>query len=124
MMQRLALGLRRPGSLANTLKQTSELRKLVGAAARQARRVLGHAKKRAGRAGKRGQLATAGLAREIELADRVAEQTRRRLAGETNIADRLVSLCDLEARPFVAAAFESPPSSATSWRWRTRQKAS
>ncbi len=108
VMRRLALGLRRPGSLAHTLKQTGELRKLVGAAARQARRVLGHAKKRARRAGKRGQRATARLAREIELADRVAEQTRRRLAGETNIADRLVSLCDLEARPIRRGSLRKP----------------
>ncbi len=108
LMQRLALGLRRPGSLANTLRQTGDLRKLVGAAARQARRVLGNAKKRARRANKRGQLATAGLAREIELADRVAEQTRRRLAGEANIGDRLVSLCDLEARPIRRGSLRKP----------------
>lgn len=108
VMRRLALGLRRPGSLANTLKRTGELRELVAAASRQARRVLGKAKKRARRAGKRGQLATAGLAREIELADRVAEQTRRRLAGETNIVDRLVSLCDLEARPIRRGSLRKP----------------
>jgi transposase, IS5 family len=108
LMRRLALGLRRPGSLAHTLKRTGELRELVAAASRQARRVLGKAKKRARRAGKRGQLATAGLAREIALADRVAEQTRRRLAGETNIADRLVSLCDLEARPIRRGSLRKP----------------
>lgn len=108
VMRRLALGLRRPGSLANTLKRTGELRELVAAATRQARRVLGKAKQRARRAGKRGQLATAGLGREIELAERVAEQTRRRLAGETNIADRLVSLCDLEARPIRRGSLRKP----------------
>ncbi len=108
LMRRLSFGLRRPGSLANTLKQTAELRKLVGVAARRARRVLRNAKKRARRAGERGQLATAGLAREIGLADRVAEQTRRRLAGETNIGDRLVSLCDLEARPIRRGSLRKP----------------
>jgi len=108
LMRRLALGLRRPGSLATTLRQTGKLQKLVGAAARQARRVLRNAKKRARRAGNPGQLAVTELAREIELADRVAEQTRRRLAGETNITDRLVSLCDLDARPIRRGRLRKP----------------
>jgi IS5 family transposase len=108
VMRRLALGLRRPGSLAHTLRQTGELRKLVRAAARQARRVLRNANQRARRAPRQGQLATAGLAREIDLADRVAEQTRRRLAGETNIVNRLVSLCDLEARPIRRGSLRKP----------------
>lgn len=108
LMHWLSLGLRRPGSLAHTLKRTGELRTLVATAGRQARRVLRNAKKRARRAGKRGQLAIAGLGREIELADRVGDQTRRRLAGETNIANRLVSLCDLEARPIRRGRLRKP----------------
>lgn len=108
MMRRLSMGLRQAGSLANTLTQTDKLRKLVGAATRQARRVLRNAKRRAGRAGNRGRLAITGLAREIELADRIADQTRRRLAGETKIVDRLVSLCDLEARPIRRGRLRKP----------------
>lgn len=108
VMHRLSSRLRRPGSLAHTLKQTGELRKLVGSAARQARRVLRNAKRRARRAGKRGHVATAVLAREIDGAERIAEQTRRRLAGETNIPDRLVSLCDLEARPIRRGRLRKP----------------
>jgi len=108
LLRRLSLGLRRPGSLATTLRQTGKLQKLVGAAAQQARRVLRNAKKRARRAGTPGQLAVTELARELELADRVAEQTRRRLAGETNMTDRLVSLCDLEARPIRRGRLRKP----------------
>ena len=108
IMRRLALGLRRPGSLANTLKETSKLRKLVGAASRQARRVLRNAKRRTQRGGKREVAAAAGLAREIRLAERVHEQTGRRLAGETNIPERLVSLSDLDARPIRRGSLRKP----------------
>lgn len=108
LMRRLAMGLRRPGSLAHTLKRTGELQKVLGAAARQARRVLRNAQRRARKVGKRGTRATVQLARELELAERVAEQTGRRLAGETNIPDRLVSLCDLDARPIRRGRLRKP----------------
>ncbi len=108
MMRSISMRLRRPGSLANTLKQTGELRRLVRAAVRQARRVLRNAKKRSRRAGKQGQLAAAALSREIELAERVVEQTGQRLAGQTNIPDRLVSLCDLDARPIRRGRLQKP----------------
>lgn len=104
----ISMRLRRPGSLANTLKQTGELRKLVRVAVRQAGRVLRNAKKRARRAGKPGQLATAALDREIKLAKRIDEQTQRRLAGDTNIPERLVSLCDLDARPIRRGRLQKP----------------
>ncbi|MBJ7601777.1 MAG: hypothetical protein JF888_01045 [Candidatus Dormibacteraeota bacterium] len=39
------------------------------------------------------------LAEEIARAERVVSQTCRRLEGETSIADRVVSLCDFDARP-------------------------
>jgi hypothetical protein len=48
------------------------------------------------------------LAREIELAERVVEQTGRRLGGETNIPDRLVSLGDLDARPIHRGRLQKP----------------
>ncbi len=48
------------------------------------------------------------LAREIKLAERIAEQTQRRLAGQTNIPDRLVSLCDLDARPIRRGRLQKP----------------
>lgn len=108
LIRSISMRLRKPGSLANTLKQTGEMRKLVRATVREARRVLRNAKKRARGAGKRGQLAAAALGGEIELAERVAEQTRRRLAGETNIPDRLVSLCDLDARPIRRGRLQKP----------------
>src|SRR6266516_4900802 len=108
LIRGISMRLRRPGSLANTLKQTGELRQLVRAAARQAGRVLRNAKKRVRRGGKRGQIAAAVLAREIKLAERIAEQTQRRLAGQTNIPDRLVSLCDLDARPIRRGRLQKP----------------
>lgn len=121
LMRKISMRLRRPGSLDNTLKRTGDLRELVRAAARQARRVLRNAKKRGGRAGKRGQIAAAVLACEIELAKRIAEQTQRRIAGETNIAERLVSLSDLDASRFAAAACKNQLSSGTRSRWVRRQ---
>jgi IS5 family transposase len=39
------------------------------------------------------------LETEIERAERVVAQTSRRLRGEETIADRVVSLCDFDARP-------------------------
>jgi transposase, IS5 family len=108
LMHRLSAGLRRPGSLAHTLRRTDELRKVVATAVRQARRVLRNTKRRVRRAGKRERRAAASLGREIELAERIADQTRRRLAGETNIADRLVSLSDLDARPIRRGRLRKP----------------
>ncbi len=108
LIRNISMRLRSPGSLANTLKQTGKLRRLVNSTARQARRVLRNAKKRTRRGGKRGQIAAAVLAREIKLAERVVEQTRRRLGGETTIPDRLISLCDLDARPIRRGRLQKP----------------
>lgn len=108
LIRNISMRLRRPGSLANTLKRTGELRELVRAAVRQARRVLRNAKKRARKAGPSGQLAAIALRRELDLAERIAEQTRRRLAGESNIAERVVSLCDIDARPIRRGSLRKP----------------
>jgi transposase, IS5 family len=97
--RKLSLGLGRPGSKATVLKHTGELRDLAQSALEQARRVLGNARRRVPRAGRGGQAAVKKLAHEIERAERVVMQTTRRLAGETSIADRVVSLCDFDARP-------------------------
>jgi IS5 family transposase len=97
--RKMSLGLGRPGSKATVLKHTGELRDLAMSALRQARRVLANARRGASRKGGRGKAAVKRLAQEIERAERVVTQTSRRLEGETSIADRVVSLCDFDARP-------------------------
>jgi IS5 family transposase len=99
LVRKLSLGLGRPGSQQRVLKHTSELRDLAQATLRQARRVLANARRKAPRAGRKGKSAATQLAHEIERAERVIEQTTRRLAGEAPIVDRVVSLCDRDARP-------------------------
>ncbi len=97
--RKLSLGLGRPGSKETVLKHTGQLRDLAQSALRQARRVLANARRKEPRAGRRGKAAVKQLAQEIERAERVVTQTSRRLAGESSIPDRVVSLCDFDARP-------------------------
>ena len=96
---KLSLGLGRRGSKQTVLKHTGELRDLAESVLKQARRVLASARRKAPRAGGKGKAAVRQLAKEIERAERVVIQTTRRLAGETSLADRVVSLCDFDARP-------------------------
>ncbi len=77
---------------------TGKMQQLAKAALRQAKRVLRNAR-RSRRPGPRGGAATARLAIDVERTARVIEQTTRRLAGESAIPDRLISLCDVDARP-------------------------
>ncbi len=98
--RKLSAGLGRSGSRERTLKHTGELRDLAKKTLSQARRVLANARRKAARAGSKTQRAAAqDLAIEIKRAERVVEQTTRRLQGETSITDRVVSLCDFDARP-------------------------
>jgi transposase, IS5 family len=97
--RRLSLGLGRPGSKVTVLKLAGELGRLAGRTVQQAQRVLRNAKRKARSAGKKGNAALAALAQDIKRAERVVTQTRRRAAGETTIGDRVVSLCDFDARP-------------------------
>ena len=97
--RQLSEGLGRQGSKATTLRHTSTLRDLAGKSLRQARRVFRNARRKAPRSGDRGRAAVKRLETEIERAERVVAQTSRRLRGEETIADRVVSLCDFDARP-------------------------
>lgn len=97
--RKMSLGLGRRGSKTTVLKLTGQLRDLARKTIRQARRVLANARRKAPRTGKNGKAAVKRLASEIERAERVVTQTTRRLQGETSIADRVVSLCDFDARP-------------------------
>ncbi len=76
---------------------TAEMLHIAKATLRQAVRVL-HNARRSRRFPTRGR-AGARLAVEVQRAERVVEQTTRRLAGEPAIPDRLISLCDVDARP-------------------------
>jgi IS5 family transposase len=100
LVRKLPLGLGRPGSQQTVLKHTSELRDLAQATLRQARRVLANARRKAPRAGRKGKSAATH--------ERVIEQTTRRLAGETPIVDRVVSLCDFDARPIRGGKPQKP----------------
>ncbi len=77
---------------------TGQLQRLAKAALRQATRVLRNAR-RSRRRGPRGRAATTRLTVELERSERVIRQTAQRLAGEDTIPDRLISLCDVDARP-------------------------
>jgi IS5 family transposase len=81
------------------LRLTGECGKLAAAAARDARRVAEQLRSAARGRGADAKLAAAERLRQsIELAEKVCEQIRKRLAGEP-ITDRLVSLSDPDARP-------------------------
>jgi IS5 family transposase len=79
-------------------RETRVLHDLAADAAGQARRVLANAERSLRQAGRAGRAQAARLAEELRKAERVVGQTARRLAGETVIADRLVSLADPDAR--------------------------
>jgi len=99
IVRNISHALGRPGSRPVVDRLTGEMHKLASAVARQAGRVLERAKR--SRSPKK-RLASGVLERlkdELARASRAIAQTARRLAGETAIPDRLVSLCDLDARP-------------------------
>jgi len=82
---------------------TGQLQGVLRSVTRQASRVLTNAKRAArfkpGDAGAAAQRLVRRLGDEIALATRLIAQTARRLAGETSIPDRMVSLSDIDARP-------------------------
>jgi transposase, IS5 family len=90
---------RRGEAKTAVLRLTGEAGELVRASAREARQLAVQARAKARGRGARAKLAAArrleGLA---DRAEQVAEQIRKRLAGE-KITDRLVSLTDPDARP-------------------------
>ena len=84
---------------AEVLKLTEQTGKLLERSVRETRRLAAQARRKARGRGARAKLRAA--ARLEQLADRcskVAEQIRKRVAGEP-ITDRLVSLADPDARP-------------------------
>jgi len=95
----MSLGFGRPSRQETVLKGTGELRDLARTTLGQAGRVLANARRKVRKATGKGQAAVRRLAQEIERAERVVTQTTRRLAGEKSIADRVISLCDIDARP-------------------------
>ncbi len=86
---------------------TSKMHQLAKAALRQAIRVLRNAR-RSRRLGPGRDAARTRLAIDVERTKRVVEQTARRLAGEPIIPDRLISLCDVDARPIRRGKHQQP----------------
>src|SRR5487761_1256649 len=80
---------------------TGELHQLASACAVEAQQVLKRAGRATGSRALKGKLAVARLTEEIRRAEIVIGQTTRRLAGETTISDRVISLADLDARPLL-----------------------
>jgi len=81
------------------LRLTGECGRLAAASIGDARRLAAQLRAAARGRGARAKLRAARrLEQTIELAERVCEQIRKRLAGEP-ISDRLVSLADPDARP-------------------------
>jgi IS5 family transposase len=89
----------RPHARAAVERLTGVLHNLADGCASEAERVLRAATRAVEAGAKKGRAEVARLADEIKRARRVIGQTARRLAGETTIADRVVSLADLDARP-------------------------
>jgi IS5 family transposase len=96
--RRISHSLGRAHGRAAIDRLTGEMHRLAKAALRQASRVLGNAR-RGLRQKRRGAAAVVRLNLEVQRAERVIQQTARRLLGERVIADRLISLCDVDARP-------------------------
>jgi IS5 family transposase len=121
--RRISHSLGRAHGRAAIDRLTGEMHRLAKAALRQASRVLGNAR-RGLRQKRRGAAAVVRLNLEVQRAERVIQQTARRLLGERVIADRLISLCDVDARPIGGAGLRSLTSSATSCRSPIPPKAS
>jgi IS5 family transposase len=89
------------------LRMTAEVQRVAKATLRQAQHVLVNAR-RAVRKQRDVQHLVDRLQREVNMAERVIEQTERRLAGETSIRDRMVSLADPDARPIMRGKPQKP----------------
>lgn len=96
---------------AEVQRLTEESAARVRASVREARKLLEAAKRSRSRArgtsGRARARAIARLEETIGLAERVAEQIRLRFAGQ-RIPDRLVSLCDTDARPVRRGKLHTP----------------
>jgi IS5 family transposase len=104
----MSLGMGRPGSKATVLRLTGELATLAGRVVRQAKRVLRNARRRGKQAPQKGVAAIRQLATDVERAECVVGQAKRRVAGETAIPDRMISLCDVDARPIRRGKLRNP----------------
>ncbi len=97
--RKISHGLSRQGGWRAVERLTGEMHHLAKAALRQAARVLRNARRSLREDKRRGEVAATRLAVDVERVEQVVRQTARRLAGETSIPDRLVSLSDVDARP-------------------------
>lgn len=108
VVRRVSHSLGRAGSKDKVLQCTRQLQELAAVVSREARQVLGNAQRSLRRGVVRGARLVEQLARELVRAERAIDQTLRRLAGETSIPDRLVSLADVDARPIRRGRYPDP----------------
>lgn len=105
--RRMSLGVGRPGSKGVVLKLTGELASLAMKTIRQGKRVLRNAR-RGKKESKKAAAAIRRLDTDLERAQCVVTQTKRRVGGETAIPDRMISLCDVDARPIRRGKIRNP----------------
>lgn len=108
VVRRISHALGRAGSREAVDHLTGEVHRLAIATAREAARVMGEARRALGTGVEVGRGAVGRLGRDLERAERVIWQTARRLAGERTIADRVISLCDIDARPIRRGKVQKP----------------
>lgn len=99
VIRNVSHSLGRSRSRAAIDRLTGEVHRMAKNTLDEARHVLSNAQRGLRRRPRPGQGWVARLADEIERAQRVFEQTTRRLSGEVTIPDRVISLSDMDARP-------------------------
>lgn len=99
VIRRISHTLGRMGGREVVDRLTAEVHELAVATAKSAARVLREARQTMDAGIETGQAAVTKLGVELERAERVIAQTSTRLSGERTIPDRVVSLCDVDARP-------------------------
>ena len=99
LVRKISHSLGRAGSRTAVDRLTAEMHELAKSTARAAERVLRDARKAGPSEQERGAAMMRRLADELERVRRVLAQTARRVAGERTIPDRVISLCDMDARP-------------------------
>jgi hypothetical protein len=99
-VRRVAGALARGGNTRPAVDRlTGELHRLADAAAREAERILANARRGLAGGARRGVREVARLEEELGRVARILAQTAARLTGQRTIPDRVISLCDLDARP-------------------------
>ena len=89
-------------------EKTAQVQQLAAETVGEAREVLRNARRAVGTGGNIGSTWIDRLARELQNAQRVLDQTAQRLAGVRSIPGRLVSMADPDARPIRRGKLRKP----------------